>query len=78
MALFTLAVAAAGAAPLRAQSATAEMLDRARHLYEDLEVERALVILRQIVSPASPFEVSREQRVEVVDRGRAAEDGEVG
>ncbi|MBI1723372.1 MAG: hypothetical protein HYR48_05635 [Gemmatimonadetes bacterium] len=55
---------AAVAAPLSAQSNTAEMLQRARLLYEDLEVERALVILRQIVSPASPFEVSREQRVE--------------
>lgn len=63
-ALFVLTLLAAVAAPLRAQSNTAEALDRARRLYEDLEVERALVILRGIISPQSPFEVSREQRVE--------------
>jgi hypothetical protein len=40
------------------------MLQRARRLYEDLEVEQALVILRQVVSPASPFVVSPDQRVE--------------
>jgi hypothetical protein len=32
-------------------------------LYENLEVERALVLLRRVISPSSPFEVSREQRV---------------
>lgn len=62
--LLVLTLLAAFGAPLRAQSNTAEALDRARRLYEDLEVERALVILRGIISPQSPFEVSREQRVE--------------
>lgn len=52
------------APPLAAQSNTAEMLQRARRLYEDVEVEQALVILRQIISPASPYVVSPEQRVE--------------
>ncbi len=51
-------------APLAAQSNTAEMLQRARRLYEDVEVEQALVILRQVISPASPYVVSPEQRVE--------------
>jgi len=49
---------------LPAQSNTAEMLQRARRLYEEVEVEQALVILRQIISPASPFVVSAEQRVD--------------
>jgi hypothetical protein len=52
------------AAPLAAQGNTAEMLQRARRLYENLEVEQALVILQQVISPASPFVVSSEQRVE--------------
>ena len=49
---------------LAAQGNTAEMLQRARRLYENLEVEQALVILQQVISPASPFVVSPEQRVE--------------
>ena len=52
------------APPLAAQSNTAEMLQRARRLYEDVEVEQALVILRQVISPASPYVVSAEQRVD--------------
>jgi len=52
------------ASPLAAQSNTAEMLQRARRLYENIEVEQALVLLRQIISPASPYVVSPEQRVE--------------
>jgi hypothetical protein len=48
----------------RAQSNTAEMLEGAVRLYEELQVERALVMLRQVISPNSPFEVSRLQRVE--------------
>jgi hypothetical protein len=55
---------AALAPPMAAQSNTAEMLQRARRLYENVEVEQALVILRQIISPASPYVVSPEQRVE--------------
>ncbi len=52
------------APPLEAQSNTAEMLQRARHLYENLDVEQALVLLRQIISPSSPYVVSPDQRVE--------------
>ena len=47
-----------------AQSNTAETLANAVRLYEDLQVERAVVLLRQVVSPSSPYEVSREQRVQ--------------
>jgi tetratricopeptide (TPR) repeat protein len=58
-------VAAALAAPraARAQGNTDETLERAVHLYEDLQVERALVMLRQVISPSSPFVVSLSQRV---------------
>jgi hypothetical protein len=52
------------AAPLSAQTNTAEMLQRARRLYESVEVERALVVLRQIISPELPYVVSPEQRIE--------------
>ncbi|HUF28062.1 MAG TPA: hypothetical protein VMM18_13895 [Gemmatimonadaceae bacterium] len=50
------------ARPLVAQGNTGEALDRAVRLFEDLQVERALALLRQVISPASPFEVTREQR----------------
>lgn len=56
-----LAVAAPGR--VAAQASTAATLDEAIGLYQDLQVERALAMLRQIVSPSSPFEVSRAQRV---------------
>jgi len=49
---------------LTAQSNTAEMLQRAIRLYEEVEIEQSLVILRQIISPQSPYVVSPEQRVE--------------
>lgn len=52
------------APPLAAQSNTAEMLQRAKRLYGEVEVEQALGILRQIISAASPYVVSPEQRVE--------------
>lgn len=60
-----LLAAAISSSPRRAvaQGSTAESLDQATKLYEDLQVERALVILRQVISPSSPFEVSQEQRV---------------
>jgi hypothetical protein len=58
--LFALFVAPAA----RAQDNTAEMLQRAIRFYEDVQVERALALLRQVVSPGSPYEVSREQRVQ--------------
>ena len=47
-----------------AQDNTAEMLQRAIRFYDDVQVERALALLRQVVSPSSPYEVSREQRVQ--------------
>jgi hypothetical protein len=47
-----------------AQAGTAELLQQARQLYERLEIERALPILRQIVSPEWPLEVTNAQRVE--------------
>ncbi len=47
-----------------AQDNTDEMLTQAVRHYEDLQVERALGVLRRIISPSSPFEVSREQRVQ--------------
>jgi hypothetical protein len=47
-----------------AQANTDETLANAVKLYEDLQVERAVVLLRQVVSPSSPYEVSRAQRVQ--------------
>lgn len=47
-----------------AQAGTAELLQQARELYERLEIERALPILRQVVSPGWPLEVTNAQRVE--------------
>lgn len=53
-----------GVAPrLQGQDNTDEALRQSVTLYENLEVERALVLLRRVISPSSPFEVSREQRV---------------
>jgi len=49
---------------LDAQAGTAELLERARQLYERLEIERALPLLRQVVSPEWPLEVTTAQRVE--------------
>ena len=48
---------------MQAQGSTDEALSQGIRLYESLEVERALVLLRRVISPSSPFEVSREQRV---------------
>lgn len=47
-----------------AQMTTSETLIEAARLYDALEVERAVVLLRQVISPSMPFEVSREQRVQ--------------
>jgi len=47
-----------------AQAGTAELLQQARQLYERLEIERALPLLRQVVSPEWPLEVTTAQRVE--------------
>ena len=46
-----------------AQGNTAELLDRAARYHADLDMERELVILRQVISPSSPFVVTHEQRV---------------
>jgi hypothetical protein len=59
-----LSLAAALAAPLAAQGGTADQLARALALYEQLQIEQALPLLREIVSPQWPFEVSVFQRVE--------------
>ena len=61
-ALATLLVATATAAA--AQGGTAELLRQSRELYERLEIERALPILRRVISPDWPFEVTDAQRVE--------------
>lgn len=60
MILAALVLAPAG---LGAQDNTAELLDRATRYHADLDVERELVILRQVISPSSPFVVTHEQRV---------------
>ena len=61
---FAILAVAVPARPAGAQENTAEMLAQAVQHYDNLQVERALGVLRQIVSPSSPFEVSREQRVQ--------------
>lgn len=48
---------------LGAQGNSDETLQRAIHLYENLQVERALALFRAVISPSTPFVVSREQRV---------------
>jgi hypothetical protein len=50
--------------PTAAQAGTAELLQQARLLYERLEIERALPLLRQVVSPEWPLAVTNAQRVE--------------
>jgi hypothetical protein len=57
---------AIGIAPRRAhaQMTTAETLTEAARLYDALEVERAVLLLRRVISPSTPFEVSKEQRVQ--------------
>lgn len=51
-------------APLPAQSATGEILQRAIRLYEDVELEDAQALLRQVVSPSWPLEVTPQQRAQ--------------
>lgn len=60
----TLAMLAAAPRSTQAQTNTAESLAEAARLYDDLQVERAVVLLRQVISPSSPFEVSGAQRVQ--------------
>jgi hypothetical protein len=49
---------------VRAQTETADLLRQAQALYEQLEIERALPLLRQVVSPSWPHEITTEQRVQ--------------
>lgn len=49
---------------LGAQNETADLLHQSQLLYEQLEIERALPLLRQIVSPSWPHSISTEQRVQ--------------
>ena len=47
-----------------AQGETADLLRQSRELYERLEFERALPLLRRVVAPGWPFEITDAQRVE--------------
>ncbi len=58
----TLVVAASPAA--RAQNETGDLLHQAEQLYEQLEIERAVALLRQIVSPTWAHDITQEQRIE--------------
>jgi hypothetical protein len=58
------ALAVAGPGASRAQGGTAEVLGQAHAFYETLDIERALPLLRQVLSPSWPFEVSPDQRVD--------------
>src|SRR5437879_7699172 len=49
---------------ISAQTPTADVLRQAQELYEKLEIERALPLLRQIVSPGWTSEVTQDQRVQ--------------
>jgi hypothetical protein len=62
--VIALALACALARPAAAQDTTGAQLTRARGLYELLELERALPLLREIVSPSWRFDVTGAQRVE--------------
>ena len=59
-----LAVLAGVAARATAQTSTAEVLRAAHDFYEQLDIERALPLLREVVSPSWPFEVTAQQRVD--------------
>lgn len=59
-----LSLAVAAIAPLAGQRGTADVLNQARQYYEHLETERALLLLRRVVSPGWPFEVTSSQRAE--------------
>ncbi len=50
--------------PAAGQDTTATVLRRAREFYEALNVERALPLLRQLLSPQWPFDVTPRQRAE--------------
>src|SRR2546430_9727883 len=58
----TLVVAASPSA--RAQTETGDQLRQAEDLYERLEIERAVPMLRQVVATSWPHAVTQDQRVE--------------
>lgn len=63
--LFALAgVLLAVGSPVQAQSPVADLLAQVKTLYARLEVERALPLLRQILSPAAAMSVTPAERVE--------------
>jgi tetratricopeptide (TPR) repeat protein len=53
----------AQAPQLKAQTESADVLRQAQELYEQLQIERAVPLLRQVLSPAWTFEVTAAQRV---------------
>lgn len=59
-----LALVVTTARAVRGQTETADLLGQAQALYERLEIERAVPLLRQIVSPSWPHEITTEQRVQ--------------
>jgi hypothetical protein len=59
-----LALVVAASPAVCAQTETADLLRQAQALYEQLEIERAVPLLRQIVSPSWPHEITTEQRVQ--------------
>lgn len=61
--VLALALLGGGRGLAHAQGNTDERLAQATRLYEDLQVERALTIFQQVISPSSPFAVTQEQRV---------------
>jgi hypothetical protein len=63
LAAATLIGLAVGPRTAPAQGNTGETLRQAIRLYEDLQVERALAMFRDVISPSTPFVVSTEQRV---------------
>jgi hypothetical protein len=59
-----LALVLASLAPAGAQAPSAELIDQAKRLYEGLEIEQAMPLLRQVLASSSLDSVSRPQRVE--------------
>lgn len=50
--------------PAAAQDSSTVALQRARSYYEGLDLERALPLLRQVISPQWPYEITPAQRVD--------------
>ncbi|HXY67932.1 MAG TPA: hypothetical protein VEH62_00695 [Gemmatimonadales bacterium] len=57
-------IAVATATSLPAQNDAAQLLDRAIHLYENVEVEDAVTLLRQVIAPSGALEVTAAQRAQ--------------